>query len=174
MVNLTCPYEGCSFKTGEITSCEASIEYLKLHTSAVHPPITPAKQERAKLPQLFIDADGIVNETSLGIFKQQLASYKRLSGINHLTNADTVLQGLPQSAYNTLFSRYGDSLTEQSEIEVLNNIKSLLVCSENKLAHLLKLHRIKQERDQTVAVFSAKIRADCPPSAFSSFPPESD
>ena len=54
------------------------MDSLKMHISAVHPATVPAKQEKAKLPTLLV-SDGVVTETSLGMFKQQLSYLQTIS-----------------------------------------------------------------------------------------------
>ena len=74
-----------------------ALDILKLHQAGAHPAALPAKQEKAKLPMLVV-TKGVVTEDNQGMFQQQLASYKRMSGLMS-TSADTVLQGLPPEAY---------------------------------------------------------------------------
>ena len=157
-MSLECPYPDCEHKTPEFKNESVAMDSLKMHISAVHPATVPAKQEKAKLPTLLV-SDGVVTETSLGMFKQQLSSYKRLAGLSTSSSGDTVLQGIPSDAYQQLYDRYGEQLTQQSEDELLKNIEALLVRPENKLAHVLKLQSMKQDSDETVAAFSAKLRS---------------
>ena len=87
----------------------------------------PPAQERkpqTKLPHLEVSADGTVTEAALGIFKQQLTSYKRLSGITS-DDPDTVLQSLPPAAYSLLFARLGDDLIAQTEERLIASIQAL-------------------------------------------------
>ncbi len=154
-VELNCPWAECEYVT---PSLEASIamQMLHMHQTARHPTITPAKQEKAKLPMLEV-IDGVVTEAALGVYKQRLVSYKRLAGL--CTDApDTVLQGLPISAYNQLYARYGETLVNQTEAMILSNIATLMVRPENKLSHVLKLQSMRQD-DQTVVTFSTNLRA---------------
>ena len=121
----------------------------------------PPAQERkpqTKLPHLEVSADGTVTEAALGIFKQQLTSYKQHSGITS-DDPDTVLQSLPPAAYSLLFARLGDDLIAQTEERLIASIQASMVRPENKLVHVIKLQRMKQDSGQTIAHFSANIRA---------------
>ena len=136
-------------------------ELLQMHQGAVHTVATPPAQDRkpqTKLPHLEVSADGTVTEAVLRVFKQQLASFKRLFGIKS-DDPGTVLQSLPPSAYNLLFARHGDDLTAQTEKQLIDNIQALMVRHENKLSHVVRLQRMRQDRSQTVAHFSANVRA---------------
>ena len=105
-----------------------------MHRTAVHsPPNLPAeRQPRVKLPHLEMSADGLVSEAAMGIFRQQLTSYKRSLGIQ-ADNLDSILQALPQKACSLLYERYGDALTAQAESELLTNIEALIVRPEKTL-----------------------------------------
>ena len=166
MPEIPCPHtlpdgEPCSYKTLDLGegAADATVRLLEAHVRAAHPVNQPAKQEKAKLPSLLISAAGIVTEAALGMFKQQLASYKRLAGLTHSMSGDTVLQGLPQEAYSALYRRFGDALTQKTESQILTDIEDLLVRPENRLAQVMKLMRLKQEPGQTVPIFSASLRA---------------
>ena len=90
--------------------------------------------------------NGTVTEAALGVFRRQLTSYKRSLGASAPSDAlpDTILQSLPPIAYNLLFARYGETLTTQTEADLLTNIEALMVRPENKLSYVLKLHNMKQ------------------------------
>ena len=106
-----------------------------------------------------MSADGLVSEAAMGIFRQQLTSYKRSLGIQ-ADNPDSILQSLPQTAYSLLYERYGDALTAQAESELLTNIEAPIVRPENKLSYVLRFKKkMKQDSDQPVAHFSASVRA---------------
>ena len=71
--------EPCPWATADLAD-EQAVKVLEHHLAAYHPRVTsvPAKQEKAKLPQLQMSGD-FVTESALGMFRQQLASYKRLA-----------------------------------------------------------------------------------------------
>ena len=158
---LQCPWPACSFKTPCLDGA-VGIQLLQLHHQSVHttassPPVQH-RPPKAKLPHLEVSEDGTVTETAMGIFKQQLASYTRLSGAT-TDDPDIVLQSLPPVAYSLMFARHGSGLTTQTAEQLIIHIEALLVRPENKLAHVVKLQKMSQEHGQTVAQFSAGIRA---------------
>ena len=153
---LQCPWPDCKYETPELDG-PVGIQLLQMHQTAKHPPSTSAPPEKAKLPLLVVSADGAVTETALGMFTQQIATYKRRAGIS-ADDPDTVLQALPSSAYSILYARHGVSLTTLSEAQLFTSIANLLVRPENRLAHILKLQRLKQDPGQPVAQFAAKLR----------------
>ena len=52
----------------------------------------------------------------------------------------------------------GGSLTTKSEVEVLTAIKRLAVHEENTLVARVSLHNMRQDRDETVRIFRARLR----------------
>ena len=153
----------CDWKTPELGEghVDHTMRLLDDHIKAWHPRnpgAVPAKQEKAKAPQLGMVNDQ-VTEVTLGIFKQQLTVYKRLAGLSASTSSDTVLQCLPAGAYRELWNRFGTELTARTEEQILKDIEDILVRPENRLAHVLKLLRMKQDPGQTVPIFAASLRA---------------
>ena len=131
---LHCPWPECDFKTPHLEGT-VGIQLLQMHQQAVHSraALAPDRHPRAKLPHLEVTEDGAVTETSLGIFRQQLASYRRSLGSSAPSDAlpDTVLQALPPAAYSLMYARYGETLSSQTEQEVLHNMEALMVRPEN-------------------------------------------
>ena len=157
---LQCPWPDCVYKTPAHEG-PVRIQLPQMHQAAVHRPASLSeRQPRAKLPHLEVSEDGTVTEAALGVFRQQLTSYKRSLGTSAPCDAlpDTILQSLPPIAYNLLFARYGEAPTTQTEADLLKNIEALMVRPENKLSYVLKLHNMKQEQGQPVAHFSACVR----------------
>ena len=157
MASLQCPWPSCTFQTPELEGSVA-IQLLQMHQTATHPaPAAAAPPEKAKLPTLDVSAEGVVTATALGVFKQQVTTYKRRAGITG-DDPDTILQALPAPAYSLMYARFGDNLTALSESALLTHIADLMVWPENRLAHILKLQRLKQDPGQPVAQFAAKLR----------------
>ena len=100
----SCPWPDCGYETLNLDGSVA-IELLRMHRTAVHSPSNlPAEhQPRVKLPHLEMSTDGLVSEAAMGIFRQQLTSYKRSLGIQ-ADNPDSILQSLPQTAYSHEYS----------------------------------------------------------------------
>ena len=153
---LQCPWADCQYQTPALDGAVA-IQLLQMHHTASHPVTAPAPPEKAKLPTLEVSADGAVTATALGMFKQQITTYKRRAGIPG-DDPDTILQALPPPAYSLLYARFGATLTTLNESQLLTHISELMVRPENRLSHILKLQRLKQDSGQPVAQFAAKLR----------------
>ena len=153
----------CDWKTPDLGDdhVDHTMRLLDDHIKAWHPRnpgAVPAKQEKAKAPQLCMVNDQ-VTEVTLGIFRQQLTVYKRLAGLSASTSSDTILQCLPAGAYRELWNKFGAELPSRTEAQILKDIEDILVRPENRLAHVLKLLRMKQDPGQTVPIFAASLRA---------------
>ena len=99
-IQLQCPWPNCGFQTPALDG-SVGIQLLQMHQTASHPPTAAAAPEKAKLPTLEVSPDGVVTDTALGVFRQQLTTYKRRAGISG-DDPDTVLQALPSPAYSLL------------------------------------------------------------------------
>ena len=113
MVSLECPWPSCPFRTPELEGSVA-IQLLQMHQTAQHPaPAAAAPPEKAKLPTLDVSADGVVTATALGVFRQQITTYKRRAGITG-DDPDTILQALPAPAYSLMYARFGATSSSSS------------------------------------------------------------
>ena len=73
MVRLQCPWPDCGYEIQDI-------ETLVLDILEIHPAAVLGKQEEAKL-QMLVVTEGVVTESNLGKFQQQLTSYRRLASL---------------------------------------------------------------------------------------------
>ena len=157
MTDISCPAPECEVKWPASTPPEVLIKLLDIHERTAHPANTPptascVKAEKVKRPS--ISASGTTEEWTY--FKQRWSEYKQAT---RLTGQDTIFQ-LLECCDETLrrdLSRSFSNLTGSSEATLLENIKSLAVRQENVMVARLKLQQMRQDRDEPVRAFAARI-----------------
>ena len=158
MADISCPAPGCDVKWSSSTPTEVLVKLLDLHERTAHPPTTPptapcVKAEKVKRPT--VSASGTTEEWTY--FTQRWSEYKQAT---RLTGQDTIFQLLEccDDALRRDLSRSFSNLTGSNEAALLENIKSLAVRQENVMVAWLKLQQMRQDRDEPVRAFSARIK----------------
>ena len=158
MADISCPAPGCDVKWSSSTPTEVLVKLLDLHERTAHPPTTPptapcVKAEKVKRPT--VSASGTTEEWTY--FTQRWSEYKQAT---RLTGQDTIFQLLEccDDALRRDLSRSFSNLTGSNEAALLENIKSLAVRQENVMVARLKLQQMRQDRDEPVRAFSARVK----------------
>ena len=158
MPDLEGPAPGCTTSWPDTTAPEVLIRLLDIHAKTAHPdthtpPPATAKVEKVKRPS--ISASGSSEE---GIyFTQRWSEYKAAT---HLTGLDTIYQLLEccdEALWKDLTHTFG-SLSSSDETVVLQNIKTLAVRQENIMVARVRLQHMRQDRDEPVRAFAARLK----------------
>lgn len=155
MPSIACPITGCDYKTEDVDATVA-VALLNLHaiqhnTTAT---TTPAKVEKVKRPT--VSSAG--SSEDWVYFQSRWADYVDAT---KLTGKDKVVQLLEccdDDLRKDLTRNAGGSLTNKPEDEVLSAIKRLAVHVENSMVARVHLHNMRQDRDETIRSFGARIR----------------
>ena len=158
MPSVKCPIADCEYSTEDIADASVVAALLNLHANshqltASTPPIT-VKAEKLKRPTVM--AAGSSEEWSY--FKTRWTEYKNGS---KLCGTDIVIQLLEccdEGLRRDLTRMAGGSLVNKSEQEVLNAIEALAVRRENSMVARATLHDMRQDRDEPIRAFGARIR----------------
>ena len=158
ITDIPCPAPGCEVKWPKSTPTEVLIKLLDLHERTAHPPTTPptapcVNAEKVKRPS--ISASGTTEEWTY--FQQRWSEYKQAT---RLTGQDAIFQLLEccDDALRRDLSRSFSNLAGSDEATLLENIKSLAVRQENVMVARLKLQQMRQDRDEPVRAFNARIK----------------
>lgn len=135
---------------------------MTLHNAQVHAPAVAAagagaRVEKIKRPTLQITGS-VVEEDQWSFFSQEWRDYKALAGVL-VANANVELRKcLPPEVGLLLHKTYGQEVETQNENTLLDNIRKLTVRVRNKLAAAVELNQLRQEPDQPVETFLAKLK----------------
>ena len=160
MSSIPCPAPGCTTTWPTTTPTEVLLRLIDLHGRTAHPAEhapTPApgaaKAEKVKRPT--ISAAGTSEEWAY--FLQRWSDYKAAT---HLTGSDIVYQLLEccdEMLRKDLTRTFG-ALASSDESTILKNMKTLAVRQENVMVARVQLQQMRQDRDEPVRAFSARLR----------------
>ena len=156
-----CPFPACSYQTSDVSDVLAAT-MLQIHSSGAHASSAattttagpPAKVEKVRRPT--VSHAGTSEDWSY--FLTRWADYKEAT---KLTGKDLVIQLLEccdEDLRKDLTNNAGGSLTNKTENAVLEAIKTLAVREESTMVARVTLYEMRQDRDETIRSFGARIR----------------
>ena len=156
---MKCPIVGCEFETAEAEDGAIIAALLNLHASS-HAASTHAATAQAtraeKLKRPTISSAGSSEEWAY--FETRWDEYRRGT---KLTGGDVVVQLLEccsDELRKDLIRAAGGSLSGKPEQDVLTAIKMLAVRKENTMVARAALHNMRQDRDEAIRSFGARIK----------------
>jgi len=157
--DIKCPAPDCTTLFPSSLPPEVLIRMLDIHERTAHPVhiqashVMGAKTERVKRPS--ISASGTSEEWAY--FTQRWDDYKHATRIS---GPDIVYQ-LLECCDDTLrrdLTRSFNHLTSNDEPTLLQLIKSLAVRQENIMVARVELQQMRQDRDESIRAFSARLK----------------
>ena len=158
MPGIKCTAPACEVTFDSTFPSEVLIRLIDIHTNTAHPPLQvtttePTKAEKVK--RAMVSAAGSSEEFTY--FEQRWEDYKAAC---HLQGADIVFQLLEccdESLRKDLTRAFG-SLSSSDEATVLQKIQTLAVRQENVMVARVQLQDMKQDRDEPVRAFAARLK----------------
>ena len=154
MPAIRCPIQGCTY----ITPDQDAVIVAALITahSAAHTQgqSVAAKAERVKRPT--ISAAGSSEDWEY--FKSRWQEYVIATKVTGNEKAIQLLECCDETLRKDLTRDAGGTLTNKTEDEILAAIKKLAVREENAVVARVTLHNMKQDRDETVRSYGARLR----------------
>ena len=154
-VRVRCPIEHCAYVTDDVDPLIAST-LLNVHARAhqnTPQPLT-AKVEKVRRPTI---SSGGTSE-AWSYFNTRWKEYTQATGV---TGTDLVIQLLEccdDNLRKDLTRSAGGTLTGKTEAEVISAIKLLAVREENAMVARVALHDMRQDRDEPVRSFCARVK----------------
>ena len=157
MVKLKCPFPDCTFEAENdepvVTAALLNI-HAAAHTATAIAPSTSARADKLKRPSVLLAGTG----EEWAYFVTRWNEYR--DGTK-LTGADIIAQLLEccdDDLRRDLTRAAGGTLTGKGEAEVLAAIKTLAVRQENMMLARATLHNMRQDRDEAIRSFGARIK----------------
>ena len=158
MAPVTCPIPGCDTTFGEDLDAQALTSLINLHARVVHPPTAApqtvtVKAEKVRRPT--VTPQGTTEDWLYFICR-----WEEYKAATKLTGPDVIFQLLEtcdESLRKDLTRTYG-TLVGESEGNVLRCINTVAIKPENTMVARVQLQSLRQERDEPVRSFSARLR----------------
>ncbi|XP_052763302.1 uncharacterized protein LOC128205598 [Mya arenaria] len=147
-----CPIPGCEYVTEDVEV--AIVAALITAHSMVHAPGPSAKIERVKRPTIALAG----TSEDWAYFLSRWTDYVAATKLEGRTKVVQLLECCDEPLRKDLTRTNGNTLTELTADQVLTAIKALAVREENTMVARVNLHNMKQDRDETVRSFGARIR----------------
>ena len=153
MPKVKCSYPDCPYTTDDLPA-ELVLKLLDIHTgSHATLPQPTVKIERVRRPT--ISSAGTSEEWQY--FQTHWGEYVATTKISGTDRVIQLLECCDDQLRKELTRAAGKSLTTQSEEEVLKAIKRLAI-RENIMVVRVALHDMRQDNDETIRSFGARIR----------------
>lgn len=154
MPAVRCPFPNCNYTTDDLDAVIVAAllnAHTLTHTANSHP---PAPVEKVKRPS--ISAGGSSEEWAY--FKSRWQDYVNATKITRQERVVQLLECCNEPLRRDLTRSSGGSLASKSETEVITAIQRLAVREENVMVARVTLHNMRQDRDETIRSFGARIR----------------
>ena len=176
MPKYRCPYPDCEYETEEAEGQLAAV-LLQIHSSGAHapaqatidPPTTSAIAKVERVRRKTITTAGSSEEWTY--FQTRWQDYIEATRVTGKDMVVQLLECCDETLRKDLTRNAGGTLTNKPIVEVMAAIRKLAVREENTMVARAKLHNMRQDRDETIRSFGARLRGqasvckfttDCP------------
>ena len=154
-----CPFPECAYETEEVTDALAAV-LLSMHSSGTHAAQgTTNTNPNTKLERVCrptISAAGSSEDWSY--FLTRWGNYVAATNVTGKERVIQLLECCDEQLRKDLMRNKGGSLTDKTADEVMAAIKKLAVREENTMVARVQLHNMRQDRDETICSFGARLR----------------
>jgi len=154
-----CTAPGCTYNTAEgIPTWELILRALEVHQKTTHPFNVGAGGNTVKVDKKTRPAiTPQMTEENWRFFNNEWGRYKRQTGISGTQLLDELWECMTEELRQLTFAEGGsDSL--QTEDAMIAKIKKLAVISLHPSVHVVTLHDLKQQSDENVQTFAARVK----------------
>ena len=153
MPAIACPITGCTYTTPAEHPIEVAVTLLNLHGKD-HDSNPTSRADKVKRP--VISSSGTTEEWDY--FESRWTEYKRATNITGTEATLQLLECCDESLRRDVTRANGGSLSQKNEDEVLKAIRTLAVKEENIMVLRVELSNKRQDRDEPIRNFAARLR----------------
>ena len=153
---VKCPIEGCEYETPDVDPVIAAA-LITTHATSHQTPSQPtqtARVEKVKRPS--ISSAGTTEDWQY--FKSRWGDYVKATKLEGTDKVIQLLECCDEQLRKDLTRNAGGSLTGMTEDQVLKAMKTLAIREENTMVARVTLHNMRQDRDEPVRAFGARLR----------------
>ena len=157
-----CPFLECTYETDKVTDALMAI-MLSVHSQGTHatPGVAatassiPSNRKLKKVWRPTISAAGSSEDWSY--FLSRWGDYVSSTNVTGKDKVIQLLECCDEQLRKDLTWNVGGSLTEKTAAEVMEAIKKLAVREENTMVARVQLHYMRQDQDETIRSFGARL-----------------
>ena len=156
MPAIQCPVEGCGYETPDVEAV-LTAALITAHATTHGPShsATPsARAEKVKRPS--ISSAGTTEDWQY--FKSRWSDYVKATKLDGTDKIIQLLECCDEQLRKDLTRNAGGTLTGMMEDEVFAAMRNLAVREENTMVARVTLHNMKQDRDEPVRAYGARLR----------------
>ena len=153
---IHCPIEGCEYETPDVEAVIAAALITTRATRHQTPsqPTQTARVEKVRRPS--ISSAGTTEDWQY--FKSRWGDYVRATKLEGTDRVIQLLECCDDQLCKDLTRNAGGTLIEMTEEQVFEAIKTLAIREENTMVARVALHNMRQDRDEPVRAFGARLR----------------
>ena len=166
MPGVSCPISTCSYVTPDDATTDLAITLLKIHATEHDSTSTPTTTKTEKIRRPTVSTGGTSEEWAY--FLSRWNDYKMATGISGSVAVIQLLECCDEALRKDLTrANGGTTLTGKSETDVTEAIHKLAVRNENLMVDRVQLHNLRQDRDEPVRSYAARLRGQASVCKFS-------
>ena len=153
---VNCPIGDCPYATPDVDAVVAAAlinAQATVHSQAA-PGAAAAKTEKVKRPT--VSSAGTSEDWAY--FQSRWGDYVRATKVDGPDKVIQLLECCDEQLRKDLTRTAGGTLTGKTEEEVLAAMRKLAVREENTMVARVSLHNMRQDRDEPIRVFGARLR----------------
>ncbi|GFR68199.1 hypothetical protein ElyMa_000270900 [Elysia marginata] len=153
MPAVACPIPGCDYVTADLDAAIVAALITAHTTTHTHGATAAVKADRVKRP--VISAAGTSEDWQY--FISRWSDYVEATKVTGRDRALQLLECCDEPLRKDIARSAGGSLTHKTEAEILAAIKKLAVRQENTMVARVALHNMRQDRDEPIRAFGARL-----------------
>ena len=153
---VKCPIEGCGYETPDVDAVIAAA-LITTHATSHQAPSQPtqaARVEKVKRPS--ISSAGTTEDWLY--FKSRWGDYVKATKLEGTDRVIQLLECCDEQLRKDLTRNAGGTLTGMTEDQVFKAMETLAIREENTMVARVSLHNMRQDRDEPVRAFGARLR----------------
>lgn len=156
MPKVKCPIEGCDYTTPNVDPAVVAA-LITTHATTYQRPDEPALAARVeKVKRPTISSAGTTEEWQY--FKSRWSDYVKATRLQGQDLVIQLLECCDEQLRKDLTRNTRGTLTDKTQDEIFTAMKKLAIREENVMVARVSLHNMRQDRDEPVRAYGARLR----------------
>ena len=153
MPKIKCPLENCDYETPDCSDVIVAA-LLTTHSSIHSHGNIKSTADKIKRPTITSD----LSNEQWSYFVSRWDNYRKSTKISETEEVVQLLECLDEDLRMNLTRSIGDKINQKNSTELLKAIKTFAVREENLIIARIDLHNMKQEQDESIHTYAARLK----------------